>query len=361
MYKIAHIFDFGSYIFDSSVVKLINEEENELNPENHLFIFRKVDEYNLLKEYPNVILDTSDANLIKKYGEDAQYIIVHGLKSTNELLSISNKLLQKTIWRTWGSDAGYDYVEGQIIRNIIKLILNKIRNNKLKNICAIGVNNKVDSIDIFNRYGNIPTYEIPYVTNEYEIVKKHISKKNNEDELKILIGHSGLPINNHIKCINSLNHLKNEKIMVYFILSYGDKEYIKEVKEYANNHLGTKAIFVEESMDYVHYVDFIDSMDLIVLDGKRSYALGNLSLMLMLRKKMVLNANGVISSAFDILKIPYIKTSEFSKYSIDELKTEFDYSKSDVEALELRDRNQVVELWKNMLLDLESKQNSLSR
>ena len=61
------------------------------------------------------------------------------------------------------------------------------------------------------------------------------------------------------------------------------------------------------------------------------------------------------------LKIPYIKTSEFSKYSIDELKTEFDYSKSDVETLELRNRNQVVELWKNMLLDLESKQNRETR
>ena len=67
---------------------------------------------------------------------------------------------------------------------------------------------------------------------------------------------------------------------------------------------------------------FIDSdkTDVIIFDGPRSYALGNINLLIYLRKKLFVNRNGIIRKTFDLTGIPYCLTDELENMTYDELK-----------------------------------------
>lgn len=356
-YKYIHIFTFSSLQFDESVVKTLNDKK-EFVPKEHMFVSRSQEEYDKLKKYENVILDIEDTQLINKYADGADWIIVHGLPFVSTLCKVKKKFLRKIIWRTWGSDAGYILEEGRPLKNFIKRFLNFYYGRFVHRLAAVGVANVVDSINLQELYGELSTFVIPYCTDEYEIVEKikRDEKKNESNSLSILIGHAGFQNDNHLEMIGLLKRFAEEDIKLFFILSYGDPKYINDVKNCAEKCFGEKAVFLEEKMSYDQYAKMINSIDIAILDGKRSYALGNIQMLLYLGKQLYVNEHGVIKEGLDMEGIPYRTTAELKKVEYNELKQVAAYEIDAKSSMTLYSYDSVCEYWHLLLNYLEVRQ-----
>ena len=356
-YKYIHIFNFSSIGFDDSVVKILNDKEGGFLPEEHLFISRSPEEYDVIKKYGNVVLDTEDVQLINKYADSTDWIIVHGIQGVSSLCKVKKRYLGKVVWRTWGSDAGYEMKDGEIIKNIIKKVLNLYYGRYVHKLAAVGVANVVDSINLSKMYGDVIMFTMPYCTNEYEILEKirRRGKASGSGNINIMVGHSGFQNDNHLEVIRSLKRFVDQNIKAYFILSYGDFEYIDKVKQYANKYMREKAVFVEKKMSYEQYADLVSSMDIAVLDGTGSYALGNLQMLLYFGIQLYVNGSGVIRQGLDAEGIPYRTTEEMRYIGYDELKQTTVYQMDKKLSMTMHDYHSVCESWHALLDYLESR------
>lgn len=318
--KYIHIFNFGSFYFDSMVINMINDSSTGFVSIEHLFVIRDADEFEKLQHYDNVILDDKKKGIIQKYCSIADWVILHGLQSINELNTIRKKHLSKIIWRSWGSDTGYLYQEGELLKNLIKYLLNSIKHQKVKQICAIGAGNLIDKLDIVERYGNVLTFDMPYISNEFEILSE-VEKQEHQkrDYLNILVGHSGYPNDNHMVMIDMLKKYSDKKVIFNFVLSYGNPAYMEQVRKYARATLGEKAFFLDMSLDYKSYTEFICNMDVAILDGRKSYALGTIAMLVFFKKKILVNRKSIIRRAFEQERVPYHCTDELESMKFEEL------------------------------------------
>ena len=176
--------------------------------------------------------------------------------------------------------------------------------------------------------------------------------------LNVLIGHAGTPRDNHLETIRRLEHLRTENIRFYFILSYGDPVYIKNIKLKAREILGDKAIFIDKFMLRDNYISFLNKMDIGIFDGVDSYALGNIEIFLNLKKKIYLNKNGVIAKAFSLKNIPFFATDDLTRINIDKLSSKVEYPEN-MNSSSLTGSLSFYDSWNKMLLLLNSP-NSIS-
>ncbi|MPM73824.1 TDP-N-acetylfucosamine:lipid II N-acetylfucosaminyltransferase [bioreactor metagenome] len=315
-YKYIHLVWHNELKFSCRLIELINDPDNGLMPSEHLFITPHKEVFEAFNAYDNVRLVAAKgkaASTINEYAPLCDWMFIHSMCSPLEGLKIKNSYLPKIIWRTWGSDLIYLYNPHHPIKNSIKYIINLLWKKKIHSCRAIGIANTVDIININEKFGNIRTFYIPYVGKNDFINLRTIREtpiNTNDNCLKIMVGHSGYSNDNHFEMINLLSKYKDEKIKVCFILSYGNNEYITNIKKYALQMLGSKALFIEKFMPFDEYATFVNQIDIALLDGKESYALGNIAMLLFFRKKVFLNEKGIIKKAFDYEKLPYKCTKE---------------------------------------------------
>ena len=307
---------------------VFNNPENGLNGHEHLFITPHMRVFDIISEYTNVEFCTAEgqtcSSLINKYGDRGDWLFVHGMSYPGDTLKIKNKYIGKVIWRTWGHDiAAVNYFlpeKGQFFRNIKKKIVLTLWRKKVSEMYAIGVGNNIDVLAVERVFGKMHTCFLSYADkkNYEELLKIKCAPTQKNDIPKILLGHSGHTLDNHFEIIDRLCQYKEDNFTIYIALSYGDPNHIKKVKKYAFDKLGDKVVIIDRFMSYEDYAAFLNEIDIAILDGKNSYALGNLGLLLFFRKKIYLNRNGIIKAAFDVEKIPHGCSDEVGKISFDE-------------------------------------------
>ena len=127
-YKYTHIFGSGELKFSTNLVKLINDEANQFEKEENLFVtpFEKV--YTQLKDIGNFkeveATERLTAKLINYCASFSDWVFIHNICSPFELLKIKRKYRKKIIWRTWGSDSGYITTTGNVVKRTVKKVLN---------------------------------------------------------------------------------------------------------------------------------------------------------------------------------------------------------------------------------------------
>ncbi|MEG2341373.1 MAG: TDP-N-acetylfucosamine:lipid II N-acetylfucosaminyltransferase, partial [Odoribacter sp.] len=108
-----------------------------------------------------------------------------------------------------------------------------------------------------------------------EGIVSHIGKIN------ILLGNSADPTNNHIEALKSLSKFSKEKINIYVPLSYGGTtEYIKSVIECGRYYFGNQFIPLLDILSYKKYLEFLDSIAIMINNHNRQQALGNIGYLL---------------------------------------------------------------------------------
>lgn len=333
-YKFIHIFWGEDLKFTPNFVETINDPEAGFDVNEHLFVSRGPKLYAVLKKYNNVIIDTTSSIMINKYAPQCQALILHGLPSVREILFSKNKYKRKTICRSWGGNRIIKEYRGTLFNNIItyceNMFVKLFFNFRFGKFRALGVGNIVDEIDIkkINPQIKLITfdgYSPKSDITELELESRRIKETNGVTN--ILVGHRGTKGENHIAILEKLRKFENERIAIYLILSYGDRHYINHLKEKIKEKGYKKIEIIDEFMSSQDYCKFLNTIDIAIFDDLRSTALGNISKLLMLKKKIFLNANGVIAKGFEIEKIPYESTYSINDMSFDVFCRKLDYSK----------------------------------
>lgn len=351
-YKYIHFFYHDDLKFNPRIVEMVNDRDNGFDANEHLFITPYKHVYDAISKYDNVILyDTSkpsSARMINEYAEIGNWLIIHSLPIWYETLKIKRKYRGKIIWRTWGHEFGYlTPKSNQPAKNFVKKIVSALIKREINQFRAVGIANAVDELDIRERFGEVPTFELNYPTKNSDKALKEARDNNiaERDVTNVLIGHSGHPVDNHIGIVDALEKYKDERIQLYFILSYGNEEYIKRVKEYIKDSWGEKATVISDFMPYADFLKFCATMDIAIFDGPKSYALGNVGALLFLEKKLFLRRDGVLCRAFIKDNIPFNCTDEIENMSFEEFTKKLKYSNKTSSSLYEKSYREYIENW----------------
>lgn len=327
IFNYAHILWHDELKFSTLLVEFLNKYFCNKNENEHVFFTPYLDVYEELKHYGNVFYyeqkDPKSSQIVNFVGKQSNWIFLHNICESIELLKIHPKYIKKIIWRTWGGSRLEKIEYGSnIIKNYAYKVINSEVERRVKNFKMIGVANAVDIEALTDRFGPCNYIKMPYSRSDDAIHDNLLTLKNktrNEETYNIIIGHSGYWQDNHIDILNRLSNYKKEKIKLYLLLSYGDEKYIEKVKEYAMNNWGEKVEIISDFLPFEQFAQLLSRMDAGIYSGLNSYALGNIGIMIFFNKKIFLNEEGIIARTFKSNHVPYAPVSDIGCTSFDEL------------------------------------------
>lgn len=155
----------------------------------------------------------------------------------------------------------------------------------------------------------------------YEALDNITTSGNDHHEvLKIIVGNSGTPTNNHLDVIRSISE-SGIRADLYIPLTYGDKVYIEFLKKNITFYNNGKIEFIEGFMEFNAYVRFLMSADALVMNHIRPQGYGNILMMMYLGKPVFLNDKNL--SLPDLIKagLAFESISQLKTQDIQTLKT----------------------------------------
>lgn len=343
--KYIHILMQNETKFNLPLIKNINSRSDVFDKEEHLFVTSGKKVYEATKEFSNVIYDETGKNLINKYAPMGDWIIIHGHLSVFEGIKIKRKFLGKMILRFWGGSIGYQCKTGNFAKNIVKKILSSLYVLKVSRFVAFGIANRVDEIVIRKTLKDIPVFEMTYGMGKQEEILELLKDEECGDGFNVLVGHNAWNHDNHIDILKKLKKY-GDRITIYVPLSYGNETYKVKVEKYIEENNPGNIVIVKDFMPYDDYMKFLKKMDVAILDGTISYALGNVSVLLLLKKKIFLNREGDIKAAFDLEKIPHNCVDELDNMDFGEFSKKTDYPENEEYNMLPYTRERAINSWK---------------
>lgn len=350
--KYVHLIYRNEVKFSTRIVEFINNPGLDMNPEQHLFVTPHEKVYEAVKHYPNVVLDRTKRNLINKYAPLCKWIICHSFYDFKDIFKIKRKYLKKILFRYWGGGFGFQYKKGKFIQNLVKIPANYILKKQFNTFAAIGIAKNVDILNLKDKLKTDRYYRMPYTDINSESIIERVRDKGcpSDGILNVALYHRGTKEGNHIEILKKLERF-GEKIRIYVPLSYGDKEYIEKVKSYIKENSPDNVIVVDEFMEYEDYVTLMNKMSVAIFDCETSTALGNVAVYLFLKKKMILNRNGIIKKAFDEENIPHGFVDEIDTISFENFIKMPKYPSGVHYDLMPMGKTRAIEAWKKIMTD----------
>ena len=350
--KYVHLLYRNETKFSCSLVSFVNEPSVGFECEKHLFVTPHTKVYEALKQFENVVLDTDDICLINKYAKKSDWVICHSFRDFKDVFKIKHKYLKKILFRYWGGGFGFQYKKGKYFSNLVKIFANIELKRRFNTFAAIGILKNVDILNLQDKLKTDRFYQMPYLRlKSEEILECARNNPPEKDEIiNVALYHRGTVEGNHIEILKKLERF-GDKIRVYVPLSYGDEQYIKQVKEYIKNNSPENVIVVDRFMEYEDYVGLINQMDIGIFDCTTSTALGNVAVYLFLRKKMYLNRDGVIKKAFDEENIPHGFVDEIGTIQFEEFIKMPHYPENVHYDLMPMGKKRAIEAWKRIFND----------
>lgn len=304
---------------------------------------------NVMKEYKHIFITNKKTNL-KSNVEDAKMLfitksrdilvnkevrsilgkcdkfIISGVFSNTSYVSLlPQSILRKTYLHFWGADF-YDLRDvpnmSYFKKNGLKLFLWKRIYHVTKKIllrrCAAVITLIEEDYDELTKISGINKYNFTAPMpgdgsgKKYILNNKNIKKKS--PPYLILVGNSATKTNRHIEALSLLEKYSNEDINIICPLSYGDKEYAKQVLEYGRKIFGTKFISLDKFIPKDEYIEMLARVEVAVFNNDRQQGMGNISKLLSMGCKLYLREDTSMWKA-------YLRRS-YSLYSINNINEE---------------------------------------
>ncbi len=308
---------------DNQLIKTIVKHCEEVSAGNRYVVFAKspkfsaVDKLEIFSSYKVFRQSGFDIN-------DYKRVFIHYLGGNAVDLVLDNPGYREYYWFFWGAD-GYALISDlknvylprtralsnvrkplkQIIKSRILKILRPVKPRKLKalrkiNTCCTFVTGDYELIRA-STGGSMKMLSFAYLsttelfTGDLETVEAPDFSK----ELRVLIGNSLNPTNNHIESIDFVSSLSPERgIHAVMPISYGGHEgYKNTVKTYANQRLRS-VTFIEDFMPYGEYLEKLKNIDIAVFFHIRQQAANNTMSLLWLGKIVVMREESTLFSIF---------------------------------------------------------------
>lgn len=332
MLKCAHIMIHKTLRHNVSIVRVMNAM-NLSDAEISYAVFTKEMKDAFSESAKNVNYYEDRVKTINKLGKENDFLFIHCFELRFwEILKIKKSVLKKCIWVCWGHDLYLSYDSpGKLgfLKKIAKKILWIPANRKLKNIYGIGIGFKYDAIEVAKRFGNMRIFNLAYgyrddnfkiFCQRYDKIKAEETKKDENQPCRIMVGHSAWNVDNHIDALSKLVKFKDENILISLILSYGDMEYAKSVKDFAESHFPGKVEVIGEKKSLEEYMKYINDTDVVLLNQTKQSGVGNLNLITAFGKKLFLNKNGILKLAMDLENIDTYNIDDIEKMTFEEFK-----------------------------------------
>jgi dTDP-N-acetylfucosamine:lipid II N-acetylfucosaminyltransferase len=218
----------------------------------------------------------------------ADKIILHGLWDVRVLLLLTVQpwLLRKCYWVIWGGDL-YTY---QLDQRSLRWWRNEVfRRFVIKRLGHLITHIKGDYELAKKWYGSTGQWHecFTYTSN---IHQKALSHPMLHDGINILLGNSADPGNNHIEVLDKLKTHTANNIRIYCPLSYGDQLYAQKVSDYGKSLFGEKFIPLRDFMSLEKYNDLLAKTDIGIFNHKRQQAMGNITTLIGLGKKVYISS-----------------------------------------------------------------------
>lgn len=368
--KYLHIMIVNNAKHNNSIIKMINNKPDFFNKEDHIFIVANEDLYKSIIKDDNVYFDENiikKIKILKQYANQCEYVFFHSLNiKYTFLMSIPKRITNKIIWITWGHDlyrkAPKD-IKQKIKEKIYSITKGKVKEHKVKKFYAIGVGFKYDIIEIKRKFGNnIKILPMLYGYEEGKkiyidnIIKDKEKKEIDNNPYKIMIGHCAYQFLRHIEIMDLLKKYKDENLLISLVLSYGDMEYARKVEEYAIQTFGNdKVEIIRKLMSPMEYIEYLNTVDICILDYKHQAALGNFWRLLYLEKKIFLNKDGILKlfanfEGAETYCVENIKNMNFEQFT-----KRLNDPQSCKKSVEFYiDENNILNMWKNSINELEN-------
>lgn len=305
--RIAHIMIFEKFI--RGYIEFV-AKEFDINDHHFYIVGKDYKKYNL-DNLPNVTIVDNYFKLLKFVFaiNGSQRIIMHGLwhEGVIRLFLIMPWLIQRCYWMMWGGDFYYYESETPTKKRLVK---------KLKHFVGFV---RGDYEFVKEKYGATGEFHesILYTVAFFEELgeKRNI---NGKESIKILVGNSADPSNNHLHIFEKLLPFRDAGVEVIVPLSYGNAAYAKEVIKKGTEFFGQHFKPLLEFIPLEQYKRMLKDVHIGVFNHGRQQGLGNIITLLSYGKKVFLRKDVTTWDAFSHLGVTLFDIQTFTLEEIDE-------------------------------------------
>ena len=246
----------------------------------------------------------------------AKKVVLHGLFSNHLLyvLAIQPWLLKKCFWVMWGGDL--------YVHDMPAVDWRRRKDEFFRRVVISRVGNLVTQVkgdyELARQwYGAKGRYYECFVYPS-NLFRDHLVDSVPHDSINIQLGNSADPANNHIEALEKLAAYKNDNIKIFVPLSYGDEEYAQEVISCGRAIFGERFVPITKFFPLTEYLEFLSKIDIAVFNHKRQQAMGNITTLLGMGKKVFIRSDITSWSFYRELGVSVFDLNEFGLGLLDQ-------------------------------------------
>lgn len=254
--------------------------------------------------------------------KDSKNIVVHGFTFSLKWLLLMyfyrEQIEKKGIWVIWGVDL-YNYrrtTGNRFINKIINHMEDKVRES-----CRTSVVIFPTDIAVFKKiFGDEKTVfcaPLGFSKSSFEEWDAILEKRRAaalkypnaftrpDRKVSIQVGHNSYPFNNHALALGALEQYRDKNILITMPMSYGNEyggkagNYREDIMHLAYNLFPHEKIRqLKDLMPLRKYYEFLGAVDVAILCAPRQNALGNITPLLYMGKKVYLSTDNPLFSFF---------------------------------------------------------------
>lgn len=277
---ILHVAGLNNFTFP--FVRLV--QEDFIDQKHHFWLSGSDEKYPVESTDSIFVCKDGFWNKILSYGRlilqlhRAQKVIVHGLFNPRLVIIFAccPWLLGKFYWLIWGNDLYQFNTSERGFKFRFKEFFRRFVIRRIGHLVTY-VDGDVDLARKWYGANGIHHKCIMYLSNVVNPSIFEIRQKKQFDSrsLNILLGNSADPSNNHIEALQRLLPYKNQDIIIFAPLSYGDQRHAQKVINIGQEWFGKKFVPMTEFMPFDEYVEVLGNVDIAIFNHQRQQAMGN--------------------------------------------------------------------------------------
>lgn len=250
--------------------------------EHVFYVTGKSDSGYPLDGLPNIVKINSHRSLpgLIKGLLFADKIILHGLwhPVIIRLLLLMPWTIHKCYWMLWGGDFYFPDKEPAYKKKLIKRIRHFVGfiRGDFDFICT-----NYGAKGVFHE---CILYPVVFADSTQTVAETN----SNKEDIKILVGNSADPSNNHFEIFQKLTAFPGTNFELFVPLSYGNDGHALSVIEAGIKQFGNKLKPLQQFMSFESYKQLLKSVDIAIFNHKRQQGLGNIVQLLANGKKVFL-------------------------------------------------------------------------
>lgn len=181
--------------------------------------------------------------------------------------------------------------------------------------------NALDMDIVVVAYGGCPKFAHFIYDVSLGSIDKPLPRTNKSNLIKLWLGNSDDPTNNHLDAINCLKRYKSQNVEVYCPLNYENGDYAKYVTKIGLKYFNERWHSITEFVPIEQYLQLLEKMDVVIMYHNLTQAAGNIFSFVKMGKKVFMKSQSTIYAllvkngvkVFDANTIPELTFEEFTK------------------------------------------------